>query len=113
MKIETGVGSRGLRAGRSSTRRLALAMGACAALAVVVTLSGPGLTIDEPLDVRPGRTYLEVLHKRGLHFFDRTVVDQVFRDNAEHPPLGRWLLGTASVLGEPFEVLWNGPDPTG
>jgi 4-amino-4-deoxy-L-arabinose transferase-like glycosyltransferase len=113
MNFETEVGSSGLRAQRSQTRRLALAMGACAALAVVVTLSGPGLTIDEPLDVRPGRTYLEVLHKRGLHFFDRTVVDQVFRDNAEHPPLGRWLLGTASVLGEPFEVLWNGPDPTG
>jgi 4-amino-4-deoxy-L-arabinose transferase-like glycosyltransferase len=113
MKIETGVGSRGLRAGRSSTRRLALAMGTCAALAVVLTLDGPGLTIDEPLDVRPGRTYLDVLQKRGRHFFDRAVVYQVFRDNAEHPPLGRWLLGIASVLGEPFEVLWKDADPTG
>ena len=42
-----------------------------------------------------------------------TVVDRVFRDNAEHPPLGRWLLGIASELGEPIEVLWKGPDPTG
>ena len=41
------------------------------------------------------------------------VVDRVFRDNAEHPPLGRWLLGIASELGEPIEVLWKGPDPTG
>jgi 4-amino-4-deoxy-L-arabinose transferase-like glycosyltransferase len=87
-------------------------MGVCAGLAVVVTLDGPGLTIDEPLDVRPGRTYLKVLADRGWQFFDRAVVDQVFRDNAEHPPLGRWLLGIASVLGEPFEVLWKGPDPT-
>ena len=41
------------------------------------------------------------------------MVDRVFRDNAEHPPLGRWLLGIASMLGEPFEVLLKGPDPTG
>jgi 4-amino-4-deoxy-L-arabinose transferase-like glycosyltransferase len=83
------------------------------ALAVVLTLDGPGLTIDEPLDVRPGRTYLTVLFDRGWHFFDRAVVDSVFRDNAEHPPLGRWLLGIASKLGEPFEVIWKGADPTG
>ena len=42
------------------------------------------------------------------------VVDSVFADNAEHPPLGRWLLGLASTLGEPFEVLLlGGPDPVG
>jgi 4-amino-4-deoxy-L-arabinose transferase-like glycosyltransferase len=88
-------------------------MGACAGLAVVLTLDGPGLTIDEPLDVRPGRTYMKVIREEGLRFFDRKVVDRVFRDNAEHPPLGRWLLGIASTLGEPFEVIWKGPDPTG
>jgi 4-amino-4-deoxy-L-arabinose transferase-like glycosyltransferase len=90
-----------------------MAMGVCAGLAVAFTLDGPGLTIDEPLDVRPGRTYIEVLRAQGRHFFDPAVIDRVFRDNAEHPPLGRWLLGIASVLGEPFEVLWKGPDPTG
>jgi 4-amino-4-deoxy-L-arabinose transferase-like glycosyltransferase len=88
-------------------------MGTCAGLAVLLTLDGPGLTIDEPLDVRPGRTYIEVLRKQGWRFFDRSVVDRVFRDNAEHPPLGRWLLGIASTMAEPFEVLWKGPDPTG
>jgi 4-amino-4-deoxy-L-arabinose transferase-like glycosyltransferase len=88
-------------------------MGACAGLAVLLTIDGPGLTIDEPLDVRPGRTYVEVLRAQGWRFFGRSVVGRVFRDNAEHPPLGRWLLGMASVLGEPFEVLWKGPDPTG
>ncbi len=87
-------------------------MGFLAWLAVVLTLDGPGLTVDEPLDVRPGRTYVTTLWTEGRHFFDRAVVDRVFRDNAEHPPLGRWLLGIASVLGEPFEVLLKGPDPT-
>jgi 4-amino-4-deoxy-L-arabinose transferase-like glycosyltransferase len=88
-------------------------MAICAGVAVLATLDGPGLTIDEPLDVRPGRTYLHTLFDRGWHFFDPVVVDSVFRDNAEHPPLGRWLLGIASVFGEPFEVLWKGPDPSG
>ena len=41
------------------------------------------------------------------------MVEQVFRDNAEHPPLGRWLLGLASTLGEPFQVMFQGVDPTG
>ena len=40
----------------------------------------------------------------------RRVVDAVFADNAEHPPLGRWLLGIASTLGEPFEPWLGGFD---
>jgi len=105
-----------LRENRAENRkigRLALVMGAAAGLAVILTLDGPGITVDEPLDVRPGRTYVAALWSQGLRFFDRSVVDRVFRDNAEHPPLGRWLLGIASVVGEPFEVLGKGPDPTG
>jgi 4-amino-4-deoxy-L-arabinose transferase-like glycosyltransferase len=96
-----------------SVRRFALAMGLAAGLAVVLTLDGPGLTIDEPLDVRPGRTYITAIRDDGFRFFGAKVVYRVFRDNAEHPPLGRWLLGIASTLGEPFEVIWKGPDPTG
>ena len=113
MTPDPGPRSTALRSEGRSIRRLALAVGACAGLAVLLTLDGPGLTIDEPLDVRPGRTYIEVIQKQGLRFFDRRVVDGVFHDNAEHPPLGRWLLGIASMMGEPFEVLWKGPDPTG
>jgi hypothetical protein len=88
-------------------------MGFLALLAVLLTLNGPGLTIDEPLDVRPGRTYVATLRTRGWAFFERGTVERVFRDNAEHPPLGRWLLGMASSLGEPFQIWWNGVDPTG
>jgi 4-amino-4-deoxy-L-arabinose transferase-like glycosyltransferase len=88
-------------------------MAALAGAVVLFTLEGPGLTVDEPLDVRPGRTYVKTLLSHGTRFFEPAVVDRVFRDNAEHPPLGRWLLGIASILGEPFEVLWKGPDPTG
>jgi 4-amino-4-deoxy-L-arabinose transferase-like glycosyltransferase len=97
-----------------SPRRLALAVGTAAGLAVVLTLGGPGVTTDEPLDVRPGRTYVETLEKRGLGFFAQATVDAVFRDNAEHPPLGRWLLGIASTLGQPLEIVFMGePDPLG
>ena len=106
----------GDRAGQSrSPRRLSdwapCGLGFAAALAVTLTLADPGMTVDEPLDVRPGRTYLATLRSKGLRFFDRATVDAVFRDNAEHPPLGRWLLGIASTMGEPFEVLLRGKDP--
>jgi 4-amino-4-deoxy-L-arabinose transferase-like glycosyltransferase len=93
--------------------RWALAIGLFAAAAVILTLDGPGLTVDEPLDVRPGRNYLRILGESGIRFLDRAVVDRTYRDNSEHPPFGRWLLGMASVVGEPFEILLKGPDPTG
>ena len=94
--------------------RLAWLLGLIGSLAVILTLADPGITIDEPLDVRPGRTYVASLRAKGVRFFDRANVTAVFADNAEHPPLGRWLLGLASTLGEPFEVLvQGGPDPVG
>ena len=82
-------------------------------LAVILTLDGPGLTVDEPLDVRPGRAYLTILWKEGgISSAGRSSTGS----SATTPSirrLGRWLLGIASVLGEPFEVLLKGPDPTG
>jgi 4-amino-4-deoxy-L-arabinose transferase-like glycosyltransferase len=94
--------------------RIAGVLSGLAALAVVLTLADPGLTIDEPLDVMPGRDYLATLMARGGHFFDREVVDAVFGNNAEHPPLGRWLLGLASKGAEPLQILLTGgPDPVG
>jgi 4-amino-4-deoxy-L-arabinose transferase-like glycosyltransferase len=74
-------------------------------------LGHPGITSDEPLDVRPGRTYVQKFIANGLGFFRPEVVQRVFADNAEHPPLGRWLLGVAAWLGEPFEPFLGGPDP--
>lgn len=96
-----------------SPRRLGLAAGLIAGALTLATLRGPGLTIDEPLDVRPGRDYVALLARAGWGFFDRDNVDRLFRDNAEHPPLGRWLLGIASKTFEPFEAWLFGPDPTG
>ena len=91
-----------------------MAMGVASGLAVLLTLADPGITVDEPLDVLPGRAYLAIVGKEGMGAFSRAGVDRTYRHNAEHPPLGRWLLGIASTLGEPFEVLWmGGPDPTG
>src|SRR5262249_46106378 len=84
-----------------------------ASAAVILTLNGPGLTVDEPLDVRPGRAYWKILKEEGWNFLAPEVIDRTYFDNAEHPPLGRWLLGLASIVGEPFEILFKGPDPTG
>lgn len=96
-----------------SPRRLGLVAALCAGAITLATLRRPGLTIDEPLDVRPGRDYVALLARAGFGFFDRANVDRLFRDNAEHPPLGRWLLGIASKTFEPFEAWLFGPDPTG
>src|SRR4051794_40664938 len=93
--------------------RLAWGLGSLAALLVVVTLADPGLTVDEPLDVRPGRTYVATFWARGRPFSARPVVDAVSADTAEPPPLGRWLLGLAATLAEPLEILLAGPDPVG
>jgi 4-amino-4-deoxy-L-arabinose transferase-like glycosyltransferase len=82
-------------------------------MAVLLTLGDPGITVDEPLDVRPGRTYVELLMKHGPAFLAPPVVERTYRDNAEHPPLGRWLLGAASKVFEPVEAVARGGDPTG
>jgi 4-amino-4-deoxy-L-arabinose transferase-like glycosyltransferase len=101
------------RARARTVGRIALAVGTLAGCAALITLADPGITVDEPLDVRPGRTYVETLLARGPAFFQPDVVAAVFRDNAEHPPMGRWLLGIASKLAQPAEILIRGVDPLG
>jgi 4-amino-4-deoxy-L-arabinose transferase-like glycosyltransferase len=97
----------------TSPARLGGVAGLIATSLVLATLGDPGITCDEPLDVRPGRTYVLTLLREGAGFWKPATVDRVFRDNAEHPPLGRWLLGIASYLGEPLENLGllGGRDP--
>ncbi len=97
-----------------STRQIAASLGLLAGLLVILTLADPGITVDEPLDVRPGRNYVSTLRATGLGFFRRDVIERVYADNKEHPPLGRWLLGIASTIFEPMEILLlGGPDPVG
>ena len=113
--MTTGAGEGGDdRAGRRGVGRIATLLGVLAAGAVLLTLADPGITIDEPLDVRPGRRYVATLLARGAGSLQPEVIVATYRDNAEHPPLGRWLLGVASTFGQPAEVLLRGgPDPTG
>ncbi len=97
---------------------IALGVSAVAALAVLFTLGDPGITSDEPIDVRVGRNYLELggqildkAQRRGWNRLGRAEVEALFLDNKQHPPLGRLLVGVASVVGEPFEGLLGGSDP--
>jgi 4-amino-4-deoxy-L-arabinose transferase-like glycosyltransferase len=82
-------------------------------VAVLLTLGDPGVTIDEPLDVRVGRRYLDVMASQRWDPRRTRDVERLFADNAQHPPLGRFLVGLASRLGEPFEGLLGGPDAFG
>jgi 4-amino-4-deoxy-L-arabinose transferase-like glycosyltransferase len=93
-------------------------LGAAAGLSVLLTLGDPGITSDEPIDVKVGRNYLQQAGRlidqagrRGLGSIDRDDLDAFFADNAQHPPLGRWLVGLASAIFEPAEGLLGGSDP--
>jgi hypothetical protein len=93
--------------------RIAAGLGLLAFVSVVATIDDPGLSVDEPLDVRPGREYVRLLLTTGPRFLTPEVVARTYADNAEHPPLGRWLLGIASTAFEPVELILRGRDPTG
>ena len=93
-------------------------LGALAGLAVLLTLGDPGITSDEPIDVRVGRDYVrkagrlrERVARHGSKAIRREELDDLFEDNAQHPPLGRWLVGLASTYLEPMEVYLGGADP--
>ncbi len=74
-----------------------LFLGCLAGVLVIATLDDPGITCDEPLDILPGQRYVQTLLTQGLGFFEPSTVTRTFRDNAEHPPLGRWLLGLGTM----------------
>ncbi len=103
-----------------TTRTAALAggiAGITALVLVLATLGDPGITSDEPLDVRVGRHYLENLDVLGRLYMGlfrggpaKSDADLLFRENAQHPPLGRILVGLASILAAPFEASLGGMD---
>ena len=83
-----------------------------------MTIGHPGITSDEPIDVKVGRNYLSysgrligTIQSRGIGAIDQDDLDAFFLDNAQHPPLGRWLLGLSSVCFESVEPLLGGADP--
>jgi 4-amino-4-deoxy-L-arabinose transferase-like glycosyltransferase len=88
--------------------------GLLAFLMVAFGITFPGITIDEPLDVAPGRHYWDVLAARGIDFFSAAGVKQAFGGNPDHPPLPRWCLGAASHLFQTLQIVAFGHgDPTG
>lgn len=83
-------------------------------LIVAGGISKPGITIDEPLDVAPGRHYWATLANRGFDFFSASGVNEAFGGNPDHPPLARWCLGACSWLFQIFQTMLSGHgDPTG
>ena len=101
----------------ATPKRQAALLASLAFLAVLLTLGDPGITSDEPLDVNVGRRYLlQADRYLGLYTGalqgqpSRLDADRLFRDNAQHPPLGRLLLGLASILAEPAEQWLGGAD---
>lgn len=78
-------------------------------IAVVATLAvwasvspltewGPGVTCDEIYDVACGKHLVWGLERYGLSLFTPPRIEEVFGSQAQHPPLGRWALGTTQRL---------------
>jgi len=88
--------------------------GLAALVLVCFGLGGPGITIDEPLDVAPGRHYWESLFRLQGDFFGPEGVRRTFGGNPDHPPLARWILGAFSKALDPIRLAWTGNlDPKG
>ena len=97
-------------------RRIAWGLAGLASLTVLLTLGDPGITIDEPLDVRPGRTYVATLRAKGspvLRSRDRRHGVPRQRRASAAGPLAAW--GLPRRFGEPFEhpAGEGGRDPIG
>jgi 4-amino-4-deoxy-L-arabinose transferase-like glycosyltransferase len=99
-----------------SAPRLSLVLGSGAFVAVLLTLADPGITIDEPLDVRVGHDYAITLRLWAAGKwspFRRPDVDRAFAGSAQHPPLGRVLVGESSRAFGPFAALFGLADTYG
>ncbi len=82
--------------------------GLAAFLWVVAGVSAVGVTIDEPLDVAPGRHYWETAFALKTEAFSPDGVRRMFGGNPDHPPLARWVLGGFSLALEPVRLAITG-----
>ncbi|MBI1322278.1 phospholipid carrier-dependent glycosyltransferase [bacterium] len=88
--------------------------GIAAFLWVCLGVTQVGVTIDEPLDVAPGRHYWKTAFDLKGEAFGPEGVRRMFGGNPDHPPLARWVLGAFSYLLEPVRLAFTGnADPTG
>ncbi len=80
---------------------------ACLLMALTATLlagwtrTAPGYTSDEPFNVLYGKTFVAEFVQKPWFVFDAGDVARVFGPRAEHPPLGRWLIGWTNFLLDP------------
>lgn len=78
-----------------------IAVSSAAFALLLATLNGPGLTIDEPINVGHGKTMVAAFTARPWKVFDAETVFRVWRRGHEHPPLARWLIGWCHRLFDP------------
>lgn len=62
-------------------------------MAVLLTVSDPGLTVDEPINVTHGARMVRVTRAMPTWMPAAESIDEIWRDGHEHPPLTRCLLG--------------------
>jgi 4-amino-4-deoxy-L-arabinose transferase-like glycosyltransferase len=67
-----------------------------------------GVTIDEPLDVAPGRHYWQKSFSLGSEAFSAQGVREIYGGNPDHPPLARWVIGAFSLGLEPVRLVIQG-----
>lgn len=75
-----------------------LLIAAITTLSICATLSplspgGPGVTCDEVYDVACGKRLVWGLEQYGLRLFTPPRIREIYGSQAQHPPLGRWILG--------------------
>lgn len=82
--------------------------GLAAFLWAAAGVSHVGVTIDEPLDVAPGRHYWSTIFELHGNSFGPDGVRRMFGGNPDHPPLARWVIGAFSHALAPVRLAISG-----